>query len=683
MHNPHLYTGDFPRQHQVGNVDVIRLYHLKDWDSLNEVVVCRDKNGGVTARFGENKWCLMPFARTPKGIGSFNFQDWDNTPELLVEFKLLAYGWLFHKSVRSQAHKYTTVYSRVIAIKVVYRFLKQIKANSLSELSNNKSFEAFKAYLVTQDRHQQGLKTIFSAINRAICLEPWLKYSFGLGGKIETTLLSKALSDKDTRQTLVIPERLSDAIYGKAIELIEEAIPYQKSIAKVESDLQKNYLKGKDIVDAKIKKGFRFCCTDDNGNIVDNHNYALLICNNQPLKSSEIIHSLSIQIPSIKLSNANDFQRYLGQLITACYIVCGGFTGMRDSELGKLTPNSYFKDNINGRDFHMLQSNTFKLGEKRETWITAPIAKQAIELASTLTKAWRRQINYPDSRYVDTLWCNRIARSKPPVLISNWSSRLQRFCRQIGFVVTQEDYQECLVSNPRSIVRIKQSVVIGQPWKLSSHQFRRSLAFYTIKYRLGSKVALKQQFKHLYLAMTEWYTNGGQLASLRDLRLDIDMQKNLDEINTEMITSKIFQQWHSDQPLSGTMGKAIIKMRGNVPHIYSSWETIYAAVEKGTLTLHGTAHSYCKNGYDCDMEGVVMPQFCVNCKGQGSIIDKDQALWWQKRHKSLVRYMELGEDISVTDKSHYITQIRAAEKVMADFDMFFTSFVPALKVMNL
>ncbi|MEG3695228.1 hypothetical protein V5098_19070 [Vibrio coralliirubri] len=45
--------------------------------------------------------------------------------------------------------------------------------------------------------------------------------------------------------------------------------------------------------------------------------------------------------------------------------------------------------------------------------------------------------------------------------------------------------------------------------------------------------------------------------------------------------------------------------------------------------------------------------------------------------------MESGEDISVSEQSHYITQIRAAEKVMADFDMPFTPFEPDLRVANL
>ncbi|WP_274885833.1 hypothetical protein [Vibrio harveyi] len=215
---------------------------------------------------------------------------------------------------------------------------------------------------------------------------------------------------------------------------------------------------------------------------------------------------------------------------------------------------------------------------------------------------------------------------------------------------------------------------------MSTHQFRRSLAFYCVKNRLSTLVALKQQFKHLYLAMAEWYTNGGQLASLRDLTVDPKIQQALDEINAESTTNKIFKQWHSDETLSGSHGKAIMKMRGDVPTIYSSWDIIYKAVKDGKLTLHGSLHSYCKSGYDCDMDGVVAPQFCVDCSSGSSIIDEQQAKWWQKKHRSLSAYMETGDDITVTDRSHYITQIRAAENVMRDFGMEFTPFEAELNI---
>ncbi len=69
--------------------------------------------------------------------------------------------------------------------------------------------------------------------------------------------------------------------------------------------------------------------------------------------------------------------------------------------------------------------------------------------------------------------------------------------------------------------------------------------------------------------MTEWYTNGGKLASLRDLKVDIEIINALNSINAETTANKIFQQWHSDETLSGTHGKAIMKMRGDMPTIYS------------------------------------------------------------------------------------------------------------------
>ncbi len=302
---------------------------------------------------------------------------------------------------------------------------------------------------------------------------------------------------------------------------------------------------------------------------------------------------------------------------------------------------------------------------------------------STLTEQWRKEADYPDQKYNDSIWVSQTQRSRSPILISDWNDRLRRFCQQFGFTVTQEDYQECLKCNPHSLKRVSSNVVVGEPWPMSTHQFRRTLAFYCIKNRLGTLVSLKQQFKHLYLAMTEWYTNGGRLASLRDLKVDEQVQKTLEQINAETTANKIFKQWHSDKTLSGTHGKAIMKMRGDVPTIYSSWDVIYKAVKDGKLTLHGSMHSYCKSGYQCDMDGVIAPQFCVDCGSGSSIIDEQQAKWWQKKHRSLTTYMASGEDISVSELSHYITQVRAAEKVMVDFDMPFTPFEPDLKVTSL
>ncbi|EHC2386707.1 hypothetical protein JTW12_002823, partial [Salmonella enterica] len=77
--------------------------------------------------------------------------------------------------------------------------------------------------------------------------------------------------------------------------------------------------------------------------------------------------------------------------------------------------------------------------------------------------------------------------------------------------------------------------------------------------------------------------------------------------------------------------------RDDLPLVYRSWESLLKQVKEKRLTLHGTLHAYCKNGYDCDMGGVVNPAFCIDCGSHGSIIDEEQAMWWKKKHASLAR----------------------------------------------
>ncbi|WP_305813181.1 hypothetical protein [Photobacterium leiognathi] len=681
MNTSELYLPDFPNEHKIKDVDIVTLYHEKRFDELNSVIVCKNKDGDVTATFGQDSWNCLPFSRK-KSKNTLSFNDLKSHPELQRELKLISWGWLFNKSPKKQkALKFSGVESRLADFKRVYRFLAENNLCSIKTLSFPSVWRKFEAFLQENEYAQRTIELTFAGINATVHYSAWHKLDIDID-PIKSKREAARLSHKEEQQTLVIPERLCDEIYGKAIKLVEEAYPHRHLIADTINLLQVNYLDGKKILDHKIKQGITFSFMNPDGS-VNNRKYTTAIGENQPQKPIEIIFPLTQKLTEIPLKNGGDFKRYVGQLTCACYIVCGGFSGMRDSELDKLTPNSYYKDTFEGRDFHLLQSHTFKLGEKRETWVTASSSKTAISLMSVLTKQWRKETDYPDQKYKNSIWVSQTHRSRPPILISDWNDRLRRFCQQYGFIVTKKDFQECLECNPRSLKRVSNNVVVGEPWPMSTHQFRRTLAFYCIKNRLGTLISLKQQFKHLYLVMTEWYTNGGKLASLRSLKVDEKIQNALDEINAETTTNKIFKQWHSDEKLSGTHGKAIIKMRGDVPTIYSSWDVIYKAVKDGKLTLHGSMHSYCKSGYNCDMDGVITPQFCVECGSGSSIIDGQQAKWWQKRHRSLVAYMASGEEISVSEHSHYVTQVRAAEKVMADFDMPFTPFEPDLKVTSL
>ncbi|MCS6159817.1 hypothetical protein G3497_08475 [Shewanella baltica] len=671
-------------KHQV--YDVVALAQNQDWKTLNEVIICQDIMGNVVAHFGENRWDISPYI---SGRGNykttFDFTNYAASPPLLLELKLIVYGWLYHRSSRTnQASKPVSLITRFSKLKTTYNFLLQGRHSSLSALSVLKVWIDFENTLVNANYAQPSLSQIFGSINASLLLQSWLKVDFGFN-TIKSKMLSQKLSTKKSQQTLVIPELLADAIYGKAIELVTFAHTNIDTLVLLKCALQENYLEGKAIVDNKIKLGIIKYLTDESGNIIHNQEYTNQIIKHQPEPASRIIkrNLCSIKGWDSDLNNGNHLQRYFGQLIAACYICCGAFSGMRDSEIGELTTDSYYRETIGGRDFHMLQSHTFKLGEKNDTWVAAPIAQKAIELAAGLTQQLREMLSTSSETLIKTLWLSQMFRNKPPTIICDWNERLRRFCQQFNFVVTQADYQECLKSNPLSQAKIDKTIQIGKAWPLTSHQFRRSLAFYTIKHRLGTTISLKQQFKHLYLQMTEWYTNGAHTASLMNLNVDSELQAILDSARKHDTTNKFFNMMHSDQLLSGTHGKAIMAMRDNIPHIYSSRDIIYNAVQKGTLTLHGSMHSYCKNGYNCDMDGVVNPAFCVECSSDSSIIDEENAKWWQAKHHDLTNYLSNLQTVSPSIYSHCITQIRAAEIVMKDFGMDYTPYKHPVEIVEL
>ncbi|ELL8699399.1 hypothetical protein RX307_001575 [Escherichia coli] len=673
---------EFKKNSYAEQEDVVELSRIKNWDKLNQTVISTDTEGNAMVYFGEPVWNIRHyFSESKVKKHNFNFSDFHASQELRIELKLIVYGWLFHKnSFQSKAAKPSSLIERFLKLKVTYRFLLENNYTSLTTLTNStKNWNLYEIYLIDKGLSQVHLTHVFISLNHVFALHQWLKLVFNLD-KIKSLTLAKKLSNKSKQQTLTIPERIADEIYGKAIELVEVAYNYRKELAMTEKLLQQNYIAGKLIIDKKIQSGVLNWLTNSTGKIVNKHRYAQEINKVKPQKSKFIVNS-TLKDPNLLLEKGNrSFKYYYNQLITACYICCGAFSGMRDSELGELTSESYFMEKFDGREFHMLQSRTFKLGEKSTTWVAAPIAKKAIELASELTKEWRlERSNASAMLATDVIWLSRSIGSKMPIFV-DWTARLKRFCKHFNIIVNSNDYRECVESNPNSSLKIREVVQVGKPWPLAPHQFRRSLAFYTIRHRLGTTISLKQQYKHLYLQMTEWYTEGGTVARLNNLVIDDKLQGFLDTIKLEETTNKIFNFVHSDKPLSGSHGKAIVAMRDNVPHIYGSWDIIYQSVKNGTLSLHGTLHSYCKNGYNCDMDGVINPAFCVDCSSGSSIIDEENAKWWQTKHKELTDYLAVNPSASISIYSHCITQIRAAELIMRDFGISFVEYKHQVEV---
>ncbi|MBF4395785.1 hypothetical protein EAY12_21170, partial [Vibrio anguillarum] len=154
-------------------VDIITLYHEGRFEELDAVVICKDRDGNVTATFGQSNWDCLPFSRK-KERNTLNFSMFDAAPELQRELKIFTVGWLFNASPKGKkALSFSGASSRLTDIKKVYSFLKEQNQTSLAALSSAPLRLKLDNFLQEQGYAQGTLEQTFVAINGAIGDAGW------------------------------------------------------------------------------------------------------------------------------------------------------------------------------------------------------------------------------------------------------------------------------------------------------------------------------------------------------------------------------------------------------------------------------------------------------------------------------------------------------------------------------
>ena len=497
--------------------------------------------------------------------------------------------------------------------------------------------------------------------------------------------LSKAYSSPEKQQKdqfYAIPTRLMELIYGQCMEIIEEAHPYKELLHDLLYDLRQNYEHGKLIVDQKIDTGVWKWLDRSSSN------YRIEVNKHKPRAYREIVDAYLLGSPihsSLLSHKSGNFNGWIARIQTACFIMCSAFTGMRRSELYGLHPCSFKRTEINSKVFYSLESFHHKMvqGQPQKTeWLTVPFTQKAIELAEALSRHLRQQLLVHDNpmkvSISSCLWLKQNVKSKAPKVCFEESFRepIRQIVAEANAMITDEDLAEFKLINPNSNpLHADKKIQVGKYWPVTTHQFRRTFAVFAKRHNLCSNIAIKQQFKHLDVPTSEWYGEGGFAAKLRHIDLDLELKNFIDTVQTEITTQKIHTWYNSKEKLYGKMGSSITKDRTNIPHIYKSWDAIYEHVKSGRLSLVGTLHSYCLAGYECQMSKISSPANCFKCENQ--LIDESKANNWLNRHKWVsdqVIYLDNTNNLSKSAYSHFITQIRAAEKVMKHFKIPFQQF---------
>jgi integrase len=260
-------------------------------------------------------------------------------------------------------------------------------------------------------------------------------------------------------------------------------------------------------------------------------------------------------------------------LQAACYVLCAYLTGMRDCEVQAMRSDclqlTRSADGVIER--HRIRSTAYKnkapRGETAE-WVTIPPVADAV---AVLEKLSRRAAVATET---DTLW---------PVLAYERSNKVHVSAEIVRQLNVYRDHLNALFgSEDKPAVPPGPD---GKPWRITTRQFRRTIAWYIANRPFGT-IAGMIQYKHASVAAFEGYAG----SSASGFRAEVDAQRALGQIEDIL---EYFDQRQDGVQHSGPAGprvaralEAIAEELGELPAKAADRRRLRTMLTSLARTLH-------------------------------------------------------------------------------------------------
>ena len=378
--------------------------------------------------------------------------------------------------------------------------------------------------------------------------------------------------------------------------------------------------------------------------------------------------------PSIKIGNKDfsrpaDIKDFCRKLEHKCRYLILCLSGMRSNELLQITPDfgaqTITLDGIKIHIFHTKQQKiTAGYQGHNDVYVTTKKGHIAYELINFLNRPIRMWLEEKG----DKGWLiNAFSHFQSPKPISRATNVLRSIDKLFSYhkndfsiELTSEDIEMLRRSDP------DKQYDLGDNWHITPHQLRRSLAYYLVGMELADFSQLKQQFSHYSIAMTMYYARNA--SSFQKMYYDLEKERLKQQSQTYFrLASKASQGVH----LGGQKGKNLFheseSERGVSEDFYKK------EIQVGRKHIHAVAPGmYCIN-HNCSMRVGIDLSECNEC--DWAIIE-NTAYAQAARVESIniLEAMEHSKELSPDIVAFQITRIKAAEKIIIEFDNNFEPY---------
>ncbi|QXI11267.1 integrase [Pseudomonas zeae] len=345
-------------------------------------------------------------------------------------------------------------------------------------------------------------------------------------------------------------------------------------------------------------------------------------------------------------------QRILTQMQEVVKTVIHLYTGMRDQEVMRISYHC-FSDQVvrhavvddqgierdKAQSVNVFSTTTKFTGYKKEgTWFAPGEVVRAIKVAQAICRGlatlYKIELDAHCPLFLNpSVLC--YTRNRAEVGVTNFKD--SRGIALLRLLIKKEDLEELGLSDPSRDFYNEPAFAVGQPWPLTSHQFRRSLSFYGSSSGFLSLPTLRVQFKHMTIEMARYYSN--HYDNLRtvfgyydDKKKDFVLPSNHFAFEYQMaMPMSVANQFIADllfdeEPLFGGTGSHMEKQKERIKSGEIQIEDVRADTEQrvknGEISYRPTLLGGCSKVGRCDAFLLGDYTECLSCVG--AIIKPDK-----------------------------------------------------------
>ncbi|EKY4874574.1 site-specific integrase [Vibrio alginolyticus] len=539
---------------------------------------------------------------------------------------------------------------------------------------------------------------IYSSLNKLFTEAKGLPFNVSLTKRLNAASFSLAL--KEAEQHAVIPQRLYYLGLQKSEALVNELYPIRDELSKLSDYIityndkaYKEYAKYLVSNESRSKSGRIYWHLDktNKGDKVRVEAFQAdfcalsnpsqtatfeLLCKHRPVIKNQYHDKYypdrTLKVGSRIVTGLAEAQSLFKQLNGGCLWALMSRTGMRSDEAFHIhTTKGCTTEIISGQSIHVIHADLSKTvrgsQSRQDEFVTTEVGKKAYEILQALNSPLRK--HHPDSQaffHKVTGCCGAISKKNLIRHATDW------FNDTLGenLALTNNDVIDLKVSDPNL------SFNVGDNYRFSGHQLRRSFAYYLIGYELCGFPQLKQQFSHVSTAMTRHYAkNASKFQKIRKQKQNLANAIDEERINQmAQIYLDIYKKLANKERVAGGKGKEFAKnmmkakrnlFKDKVDDDMLSLNYWKKQIRDQKRHIHAVAPGVYCTSTSCSLRTQVNLLECVDCPND-FIVDAVFAEAKRKEAEINMLWDIEHDELTPQTASEAYIKITAAERIMND-----------------